>query len=82
MFAQTTRFSCLMAVVILVQCIALPHVSAATWYVKWDVSSGDGTSWGTAFDTIVEGIDAASDGDTVLVADGIYVGSGNCELTI
>jgi hypothetical protein len=46
----------------------------ATWYVDVAVETpGDGLSWGTAFQTIQEGIDAASDGDTVVVAEGFYV---------
>jgi len=56
--------------------IALPLCSvrqAATWYVDGSVSaSGDGSSWATAFQKIQEGIDAASDGDTVTVKQGTY----------
>ena len=51
-------------------CMPVPE----NWYVDDSVSSsGDGTSWGTAFKTIQQGIDASSDGDTVTVAQGTYV---------
>jgi PKD repeat protein len=46
---------------------------AAGWYVDGSVvSSGDGTSWATAFKTITEGINAVSAGATVNVAAGTY----------
>lgn len=54
-------------------------VSAATgptgrvWYVDyWAGWGGDGSSWEKAFDRVQEGIDAASNGDFVLVAPGPY----------
>ena len=52
---------------------ALTSAAAGTWYVDDSVSSsGDGKSWETAFQKIQQGIDAASHGDTVTVAEGTY----------
>ena len=48
---------------------------AGTVYVDNGLESytgHDGASWATAFKTIQEGVNAAADGDTVLVAPGVY----------
>jgi parallel beta-helix repeat protein len=57
---------------LLMLCISQAH-AGETWYVYGaTVISGDGKSWDTAFKTIQEGINAAADGDTVVVAMGEY----------
>lgn len=46
---------------------------ATTWYVKADGSPvGTGVSWETAISAIQPAIDNAADGDTILLAPGVY----------
>jgi hypothetical protein len=59
--------------VIFAVCI-LDEACAATWYVDVSVpKAGDGTSWEKAFKRIQVGINNASNGDAVIVAQGTYV---------
>jgi len=51
------------------------------WYVDCAViSSGDGTTWLTAFKTIKEAFYAGGHDDLVLVAQGTYTGTGNRDM--
>ncbi len=51
-----------------------PLTPLAVWHVDASLPvSGDGKTWQTAFTTIQEGIDAASERDTIIVAEGTYV---------
>ena len=52
------------------------------WYVNVSKSSGDGKTPDTAFKTLNEAINSASDGDTINIASGTYTGKNNTNLTI
>ncbi len=57
--------------------------AAGIWYVDSANTAAtvhDGLAWDTAFLEIQSGIDAATDGDMVLVADGDYAGTSNVDL--
>jgi len=84
------------ALTLFVAALLLPGTTAVqaqtTWYVDDDAPNDPGPgdpnvsdpdeegSPEHPFDAIQEGIDASSDGDTVLVLDGTYTGTGNKDL--
>jgi hypothetical protein len=48
--------------------------SGAVGYVRGDIAtSGDGTTWSTAFKTIQEAVDAAGEGDEIWITKGTYL---------
>ena len=53
---------------------------AAVIHVDDDAAPGGDGSAGNPFDTVQAAIDASVNGDTVLVADGLYRGAGNRDL--
>ena len=62
-------------------CFAVAAAAQTTWYV--DVGNCPGPGMGSQEDpfcTIQVGINASTDGDTVIVADGVYTGLGNRSL--
>ena len=51
----------------------VPETASPHWYINSAVTtSGDGKSPATPFKTIQEGVDAAADGDVIMVAPGAY----------
>ena len=70
----------IISMIFLLYSIAIHVQAQTTWYVDCGSSCpGTGTQ-GDPFCTIQQGIDAAYDGDTVLVLDGTCTGDGNRDL--
>ncbi|HUU94891.1 MAG TPA: right-handed parallel beta-helix repeat-containing protein [Phycisphaerae bacterium] len=69
--SENTALS-ILATPVLVLGLAAGNADADTIYVCWDGSGH--------YLTIQEGIDAAQDGDEVVVCDGVYTGPGNRDL--
>jgi len=81
---EKSIFKLLIVTMLIALAGTINSVSAVTWYVSTDGDDliNGGTSWEDAFATIQQGINASSDWDTVLVADGIYTGDGNKNITL
>lgn len=67
--------------------VSAAAAQAATLYVSPDGNNGDGLSWENAKTTIQAAIDAAPDGATVLVSNGVYnigsvVGAGDLKCRV
>jgi len=63
----------LIAIFVTFTFLSPPPASGAVWYVSAHGStSGDGTTWSTAFKNIQESINAASDSDEIWVKKGTY----------
>ena len=76
--SERTNLNALLAISLVVMGMSCAISTAATIYVDVDATgSNNGSSWTDAFNRIQDAVDVAVDGDTVLVADGIYTGNGN-----
>ena len=55
--------------------VVLAGIASAqtTWHVDADAPAGDGTSWDSPFAFLQDALDAATDDDTILVAEGTYL---------
>jgi len=62
--------------------VSVSSVTAADIYVNASAPAGGDGSSTNPFQNISAGINLATDGDTVNIADGTYTGTGNTQLTI
>ena len=70
----TPPFKTLLISLFLIVTLSFSYATAgAVWYVNGDLgTSGGGTNWNTAFLTIQEAINAASEGDEIWIKKGTY----------
>jgi len=70
----TPPFKTLLISLFLIVTLSFSYTTAgAVWYVNGDLgTSGGGTNWNTAFLTIQEAINAASEGDEIWIKKGTY----------
>ncbi|MGF7119246.1 hypothetical protein [Methanobacterium oryzae] len=68
---------CLLAIL-----VSVSAVSATNIYVNASATSGGTGTITNPFQNIQSGVTAASDGDTINIADGTYSGTGNNQITI
>jgi parallel beta-helix repeat protein len=92
MYVLTRNLGVTLITVILALACTYPAVGQTTWCVDDDApndpgpgdpNNGDAVEGGSLeypFDTIQEAIDAAHDGDTVWLGNGVYAGPGNRDL--
>ena len=70
------------ALLLLMACWTGPVLGQTTWHVDDDCAPPGAGTRIDPFCTIQDGVDASSDGDTVLVEPGTYTGDGNRDISL